>query len=115
MIRLGLRLLPRAAFGESHRENTSFLEEKKRDDCRMKYYRPLDRLAASIAALAGLLPCLGMWRTEATRPLFAGVGAAYITPALLVYDQRTLRIGAQRCRWADAPQHDWPICRRVFG
>ena len=66
-------------------------------------------------ALAGALPAwVALWRPVGTGPLFASAATQGRTNALPAHDQRTLRIGAQRCRWADAQQHDWPMRRSGF-
>jgi hypothetical protein len=75
----------------------------------MNFIRHLDRLAAALAALAGLLPraaCAGLWRPEAPGPLFARRREDGTTP---VETWTALRIGAYGCRWAAAPKHDWPM------
>ena len=79
----------------------------------MNFTRHLDRLAAALAALAGLLPRYPAlpWRPEAIGPLFAGAAgtSGCWAPALPIFnDERTLRIGAYRCRRLVGRKCCWP-------
>ena len=66
----------------------------------MNLTRHLDRLAALIAALAGLLPCAAaaMWRPAAV--------LQHWPPCL---SAGRPRIGAYRCRGLFGQKHDWPM------
>lgn len=56
-----------------------------------------------IEALRWLLQCY----PEAPGPLIAATSGVVVA-ALPAYDQRTLRIGAYRCRWHFGRKTSWP-------